>query len=52
MDRSIRVPARDTGPVDCLGGGGAMDKQAELEGMERALDSLFAHGVVEDMKSD
>ena len=36
--------------TDCLGAGGELDKQAEAEATEKALDSLFAHGVVEDMK--
>ena len=41
--------ATDTGTVVCLGGGGAVDKQAKLEATQKALDSLLAHGVVEDM---
>ena len=32
--------------------GGEVDKQAEAEATEKALDSLLAHGVVEDMKRE
>ena len=44
--------ATATWTVDCLGGGGALDKQAEIESTEEALDSLLGHGMVEDMKRD
>ena len=44
--------ATNTWTADCLGGGGALDKQAEIEATEKALDGLLAHGVVEDMKQD
>ena len=44
--------APDSWTVECLGGGGALDKQAEIDATEKALDSLLAHGVVEDMKLD
>ena len=37
---------------DCLGAGGKLDKQAEAEATEKALDNLLAHGVVEDMKRE
>ena len=38
--------------ADCLGAGGELDRQAEAEATEKALDSMLAHGVVdvEDMK--
>ena len=36
--------------TDCLGAGGDLDRQAAEEATEKALDSLLAHGVVEDMK--
>ena len=32
--------------------GGALDKQAVIDATEKALDSLLAHGVVEDVKRD
>ena len=35
---------------ECLGAGGELDMQAAAEATEKALDSLLAHGVVEDMK--
>ena len=38
--------------TDCLGAGGELDRQAETEATEKALDSLLAHGVVEDMKRE
>ena len=38
--------------ADCLGAGGELDRQAEDEATEKALDSLLAHGVVEDMKRE
>ena len=44
--------ATDTWTVDCLDGGGTIDKQAELEATEKALDSLVAHGVVEEIPDD
>ena len=44
--------ATDTRTVDCLGGGGAVDEQAELEVTVKALKSLIAHGVVEDMERE
>ena len=37
---------------DCLGAGGELDRQAADEATEKALDSLLAHGVVEDMKRE
>ena len=46
-----RDAAEDTW-ADCQGAGGALDKQAEAEASEKALDSLLAHGVVEDMKRE
>ena len=33
-----------TWTIYCQGGGGALDKQAEPEATEKALDSLLAHG--------
>ena len=36
----------------CLGAGGELDRQAADEETEKALDSLLAHGVVEDMKRE
>ena len=42
--------ATDTWTIDCLGGGGALDKQAVIDATEKALDSLLAHGVVADVK--
>ena len=39
------------GPI-ALGAGGELDKQAEAEATEKALDSLLAHGVVEDLKRE
>ena len=44
--------ATDTWTVDCLGGGGALDKQPEIESTEKALDRLLAHGVAADVKRD
>ena len=38
--------------ADCRGAGGELDKQAEAEATEKALDSLLAHGVVGDMKRE
>ena len=38
--------------ADCLEAGGELDKQAEAEATEKALDSLLSHGVVEDMKRE
>ena len=38
--------------ADCLGAGGGLDKHAEAEATEKVLDSLLAHGVVEDMKRE
>ena len=35
--------------ADCSGAGGELDRQAEAEVTEEALDSLLAHGVVDDM---
>ena len=43
--------AEDTWP-DCLGAGGELNRRAEDEVTEKALDSLLAHGVVEDMKRE
>ena len=40
-----------TWTVDYLGGS-AVDKQSEIEATKKALDSLLAHRVVEDMKRD
>ena len=42
----------DTWTTDCLGGGGALDKQTELEAVEKVLDRLLAHGVIEDKKHE
>ena len=36
----------------CLATGGELDRQAEDEGTEVALESLLAHGVVKDMKRE
>ena len=36
--------------TECLGAGGLLYMQAAAEATEKALDSLLAHGVVEDMK--
>ena len=38
--------------TDCLGAGGELDRQAADEVTEKGLDSLLAHGVVEDMKRE
>ena len=38
--------------TDCLGAGGELDRQAADEATEKALDSLLAHGYVEDMKRE
>ena len=35
--------------ADCLGACGELDRQAEAEVTEEALDSLLAHGFVDDM---
>ena len=40
----MRVLQRTCGRSIALGGGGAVDKQADLEAVETALDSLLAHG--------
>ena len=48
-ERNDEGAATDTPTVVRLGGGGAKDKQAEPEATKKALDSLLAHGVVEDM---
>ena len=44
--------AAETWSVDYLGAGGALDAQAAAETNEKALDSLLAHGVVEDMRRE
>ena len=36
--------------ADCLGRAASSTRQAEAEATEKALDSLLAHGVVEDVK--
>ena len=38
--------------TDCLGAGGQLDRQAADEAIEKALDSLLAHGFVEDMRRE
>ena len=38
--------------ADFLGARGEVDKQVEVEATEKALDSLLAPGVVEDMKRE
>ena len=38
--------------ADRLGASGELDRQAEDEATEKLLDSLLAHGVVEDMKRE
>ena len=38
--------------TDCLEAGGELDTQAADEATEKTLDSLLAHGVVEDMKRE
>ena len=38
--------------TNCLGAGGELHRQAADEATEKALDSLGAHGVVEDMKRE
>ena len=38
--------------TDCLGASGEIDRQAADEATEKALDSLLAHGFVEDMKRE
>ena len=38
--------------TDCLGAGGELDRQAADEAIEKALDSLLAHGFVEDMRRE
>ena len=38
--------------TDCLEAGGELDMQAAAEATEKALESLLAHGVVEDMKRE
>ena len=43
--------AKDTW-ADCPGAGGELERQAEDVATEKALDSLLAHGVVEDVKRD
>ena len=43
------VTAGDTCDVDCPGASVALDKQANVEATEEALDSLLPHGAVEDM---
>ena len=48
---AIYHPITDTW-TDCLGAGGELDRQAADEATEKALDSLLAHGVVEDMKRE
>ena len=41
---------RKTHKPTAQGAGGKLDKQGEAEATEKALDSLLAHGVVEDTK--